>query len=330
MIAKNIWFIGTGQFAAFCLEGMRKYDIPVSKIITGLPTRSGRNNRENPSTVELKANQLGLSVTRTGKLSENQELIHELESVKPEIIFVIDFDQIIREPFLSYMCLNIHPSLLPEYRGAAPIQRGLLDGKNYAGVSVFRLVKAMDAGDILTQAKIPVDENTYASDLYVKLSDLGCKITVEQLTETVPKTNTQRDEMQTEDVNTFSSSTSPALHFTPQDENNATYASKLEKNEFALSFSMSAEKFCNSVRALDMSGGAYVLVNNKRLKIWRVTLRKDLQASNPGKILNLDNNPVISCLDFCVELAEVQSEGKKKASGAEWSRGARLKLGDLL
>ncbi len=304
MDAKNIWFIGTGQFAAFCLEGLRKYDIPVSKIITGLPTRSGRNNRENPSAVELKANELDLSVTRTGKLSENQELIHELENVKPEIIFVIDFGQIIREPFLSYMCLNIHPSLLPEYRGAAPIQRGLLDGKNYAGVSVFRLVQAMDAGDILTQAKIPVDENTYASDLYVKLSDLGCKIASEAL----------RSE----------------LTFTPQDENNAIYAGKLDKNEFALSFSMSAEKFCNTVRALDMSGGAYVLVNGKRLKLWRATLRKDINASSPGKILNLDNTPVISCYDFCVELAEVQSEGKKKTSGAEWSRGARLKIGDLL
>ena len=303
-MVKNIWFIGTGQFAASCLEGMRKYDIPVSKIITGLPTRSGRNNRENPSAVELKANELGMTVTRTGKLTENHELINELESVKPEIIFVIDFGQLIREPFLSQMCLNIHPSLLPEYRGAAPIQRALLDGKNYAGVSVFRLVKAMDAGDILTQAKIPVDENTYASDLYVKLSDLGCKIAAEAL--------------------------KGELTFTPQDETKATLANKLDKNEFALSFSMSAEKFCNSVRALDMSGGAYVVVNNKRLKIWRITLRKDFQASAPGKIINLDNNPVISCYDFCVELAEVQSEGKKKTSGAEWSRGARLKLGDLL
>ena len=298
--------MGTGHFAALCLGGLIKRDVTFSKIITGLPTRSGRNNKDNPSHVELKASELGLNITRTGKLTENHELINELEANPPEIIFVIDFGQIIKTPFLDCMCLNIHPSLLPQYRGAAPIQRALLDGKDKTGVTVFRLAKSMDSGDILAQSEINIASEHNASDLYNILSDFGCEIAAKSLN-------------------------SLPLRFKPQDDSLATFADKLSKEEFALSFhDMSAEKIFNTVRALDMSGGAYVLINNKRVKLWRVALRNDLHDDESGKVLELVNNPVISCCDFAIELIEVQSEGKKRTSGLEWSRGMRLKQGDIL
>ena len=301
---KNIWFTGTGNFAALCLENLINKGLEFSKIITGLPTRSGRNGKENPSPVELKANSLGLSVTRTGKLNENENLISELENNTPDLIFVIDFGQIIKEPFLNspkYCCLNIHPSFLPEYRGAAPIQRVLLDGKNYTGVTVFRLVKAMDAGGILAQEKFQIPENFNASDLYRELSKIGSGIAAEALAKI------------------------PEFNLTPQDDELATFADKLNKKDFEISFSMPAKKFCNTVRALDMSGGAFVVIKNKRVKIWRAALREEIKSQNPGVVVNCEKNPVISCEDFCVELIEVQSEGKNKTSGQEWSRGARLK-----
>ena len=304
-MSNNFWFMGTGQFAALCLEGLVRRNIEFAKIITGFPTRSGRNNRENPSHVEIKANELGLSVTRTGKLTENHELLSEVDSNPPEIIFVIDFGQMIKPPFLDCMCLNIHPSLLPEYRGAAPIQRALLDGKDKTGVTVFQLVKAMDAGDILAQREITVKPEHNASDLYNILSDLGSELAAESL--------------------------KAPLIFRPQDSSMATFADKLMKEEFALSFSMTAQKIFNSVRALDMSGGAYVTMHNgKRLKLWRVKLRSDLHDEESGKILEIANCPVISCGDFAVELLEVQAEGKNKTSGLEWSRGMRLKEGEIL
>ena len=306
MELKNIWFAGTGNFAALCLEELIKSGLTFSKIITGLPTRSGRNGKENPSQVELKANSLGLDVTRTGKLNDNLELLREFEKDTPELIFVIDFGQIIKEPFLSspkYGCLNIHPSLLPEYRGAAPVQRALLNGEKYTGVTVFKLVKAMDAGGILAQEKFEIPENFNASDLYKELSKKGCKIAVEAL-EKIPEFN-----------------------LTPQDDLKATYAEKLNKNEFELSFSMKAEKFCNKVRALDMSGGTFILINNKRVKIWRVKLHDEIKNSkNHGLLVSLENNPIFSCEDFCVEFVEVQSEGRKKTTGCEWARGAHLIL----
>ena len=293
----KLWFIGTGQFAALCLENLvTKHGLNFEKIITGLPTRSGRNNKENPSHVEIKANELGLNVTRTGKLNDNAELISELETNTPNIIFVIDFGQIIKPPFLDAMCLNIHPSLLPKYRGAAPIQRALLNGESVTGVSVFRLVKAMDAGGILAQEKFTIPENFNASDLYITLAEIGCRIAVEALKKF------------------------PDLTFIPQDDSLATYADKLSKCEFELSRSMTARKFCNTVRALDMSGAAYIVLDNKRVKIWRVcpTSRACLSSGN-------DKNPEIACCDSSVELLEVQCEGKKRTTGQEWARGLRVK-----
>ena len=305
-MSSKIWFIGTGKFAALCLENFIRKNIPLHRIITGLPTRSGRNNRENPSAVEAAASALGLTVERTGKLSENQMIIRELYDDDPAIIFVIDFGQIIREPFLSRMCLNIHPSLLPEYRGAAPIQRALLDGRAFTGVSVFRLAEAMDAGDIFGQERTEIRPDENASELYMRLAEMGCEIAAEAVKNI------------------------DSLSFTPQDDSKATYAQKIAKPEFELLFTMPAKKFTDTVRALDMSGGAFAVIRGKRVKIWRAVLREDIRAKFHGQILDCSGNPVIACADFGVELAEVQSEGKNRVSGAEWMRGLRLKQGDIL
>ena len=305
-MSNKIWFIGTGKFAALCLEGLIRKHVQLHRIITGLPTRSGRNNRENPSAVELAALNFGLTAERTGKLSENHTIIRELYDDNPEIIFVIDFGQIIREPFLSRMCLNIHPSLLPEYRGAAPIQRALLDGRNYTGVSVFRLAEAMDAGDIFGQERTEILPDESASVLYKRLAETGCDIAAEAAQN--PET----------------------LTFTPQNDSLATYAPKIDKANFALTFSMTAKKFTDTVRALDMSGGAYAVIRGKRVKIWRAFPRVDIRGKTPGEILECSGNPVIACADFGVELVEVQSEGKNRVFGSEWMRGLRLKCGDIL
>ena len=293
----SIWFIGTGTFAALCLDELTQSGVIFDRIITGLPTRSGRNGKENPSPVELKALSLGLAVTRTGRLSENTELLSALEQENPSTIFVIDFGQIIREPFLSRLCLNIHPSLLPEYRGAAPIQRAILDGKTKTGVTVFRLAAKMDAGEILAQSEIEISPSDNASDLYPKLAKLGSSIAVKALA-------------------------SSELIFTPQDENNATYAPKIEKSDCKLDFNFLVYNFVNSVRALDMSGGAFVILNGKRVKIWRAELRRDVDGEK-GSVKIIDGRPVLMCDDFGVEVIEVQSEGKRKMSGKEWALGIR-------
>ena len=300
------WFMGTGKFAALCLEDLIKHNIAFRKIITGLPTRSGRDNTEKPSPVEVAAARFGIEVIRTGKLSENQSLLQALEEDSPDVIFVIDFGQIVREPFLSRLCLNIHPSLLPEYRGAAPVQRALLDGKERTGVTVFRLSPALDAGDVLVQRPTLIQPSDNASDLYERLAAIGSELAAIAAHD--------------ESVRTF----------TPQDDSKATYAPKLDKEDFALAFTMTAKKFTDTVRALDMSGGAYAVIRGKRVKVWRAVEREDLSSETPGQVLECSGNPVISCSDCGVELIEVQAEGRNRTQGSEWLRGMRLKHGDTV
>ncbi len=312
MIPKNSWFIGNGNFAALCLENFMSYGVNFAKIITGLPTRSGRNNRENPSPVETFAISKNLQVTRTGKISQNQDLLSEFSANTPELIFVIDFGQIIREPLLTgTTCVNIHPSMLPKYRGAAPIQRALLNGDEKIGVTLFRLAQEMDAGNIFAQSEFEIQDSDSAQNLYGKLANLGVNLALE-----------------------FFANANPGnIHEIPQDNSRVTYANKLDKSEFELSFEIDAQKFFNSVRALNMSGAAYITLkkSGKRLKIWSArknSLRSESQIC--GEILSLENNPVISCEDFSIELLQVQPEAKKIMTGKQWSDGLRLKIHEII
>ena len=308
MSSNKIWFIGNGKFAALCMAMLiGEKHIPIHRIITGLPTRAGI------SIVEESAEIFGRTVERTGKLSENQQLIQELAEDDPAIIFVVDFGQIIREPFLSRMCLNIHPSLLPEYRGAAPIQRALLDGRAFTGVTVFRLSEAMDAGDIFGQERTEILSYENAADLYKRLSIMGSGIAAEAV-KIVEDAGWNPD----------------ALELIKQNSYLASYAPKIAKAEMSITFNMSAKKFINAVRAFYMSGGAFTVIRGKRVKIWRAYLREDINADIPGRVMECSLEPVISCADFGVVLSEVQTEGRNVISGEEWKSGLRLKPGDIL
>ncbi len=307
----DIWFISTGKFGALCLEKLAG-KIKFTRIITGQPTRSGRNNQQNISEVEKTARELNLNdiIIRTGRLSENQDLLNIFNAQTPDLIFVIDFGQIIREPFLSSPklgCINIHPSLLPELRGAAPIQRALLQNFKYTGVSVFKLTQEMDAGKIFAQEKFLIPENFTAQDLYKTLSEIGSDLAVEVVKKL------------------------PDCDFEIQDDSKATYAPKIEKHEHELNFEMTALDFVNHVRALNMSGGAYVVLkNNKRLKIVKAVIQN--ASGNSGTLLEIssEHNPVIACREKSVELLEIQPEGKKILTGSQWLNGMRLKTGDII
>ena len=300
----RIWFVGTGKFAALCLKNLVENNIELEKIITGLPTRSGRGGKEQASQVELEALKLNLNniVTRTGLLSKNEDLIHEVNNNSPDLIFVIDFGQIIREPFLNaakFGCLNIHPSLLPKWRGAAPVQRALMNGDDKVGVTVFRLVEAMDAGGILAQGGLNINKDVGAEELYEKLSALGVELVINKI---------KLGELD---------------NLISQDDKLASYADKISRDEFEINFEISADEFNNRVRALDASGGAFVMFNGKRLKIWKTHVIDEevLENLKPDKERE---GIIFKCADKAVSLIEVQAEGKGRMSGLAWARGQRI------
>ncbi|MDR1375867.1 MAG: methionyl-tRNA formyltransferase [Synergistaceae bacterium] len=324
----RIWFVGGGAFAALCLARLRQENLAFEKVLTGLPTRAGRGLSEQVSHVERAAVELGLPVERTGPLAQNEKLLELLSSDPPDVVFVVDFGQIIREPLLNaprYGCLNIHPSFLPRWRGAAPVQRALLNGDSVTGVTVFRLVEAMDAGPILGQAEIPLPLTTSASQLFDVLAFTGSQIAARSV-ESLGKASCQTFE---------------------QNSELATYADKLSKAEARVLWSRDYLQIHNAVRAFASSIGAFTFFEGKRLKLWRtlplepsftgVSGRTDFDETAPrldagaGSRLDLgsgfrisgfvEGDPVVACKGGSLRLMEVQPEGGRKMSGAEWARG---------
>ena len=311
----NFWFIGEGSFAALSLKRLHALlatveGFQLSQVLTSPPTRKGRGMKEAPSPVQACAEELGLPLGCTGSLAQNGEILARLRDDPPKVVFVVDFGQVVREPYLSappWGCLNIHPSLLPRWRGASPIQRTLMNGDPEAGVTVFRLVPEMDAGPILRQAALPIGPDTRASDLYEKLSALGAEIAVEGLIALAKGTASLME----------------------QDAALATHAPKLCREEFQVSWDWPAAQVHNFVRGLEASGGSFVPFRGDRLKLWRSTLASG--SGEPGRVLRLDpEGPVLACGEGAIRLEEVQAPGKRRTGAADWARGLRLSVGDLL
>jgi methionyl-tRNA formyltransferase len=280
------------------------------KILTGCPTKAGRGLRERESAVERAAVSLGLLVERTGPLSRNEKIKERLLADPPDLVFVIDFAQLIQEPFLSaprHGCLNIHPSLLPRWRGAAPVQRALVNGDLVTGVTVFRLVKELDAGPILAQAELPISPLADSTELFEALALTGSQIAVRSVESLIGGSS----------------------QFSEQNSEYATYAAKLTKEEAQISWNQNSFFFHNTVRAFSSSTGAFAIVLGKRLKVWR-TYPSEAKGM-PGEVLSfIEGDPVVACAKGAVRLMEVQSEGKRKVSGADWARGIRLVSGTNL
>ncbi len=306
----TMWFIGAGPFAALCLENLTSENVRFDRIITSMPTRAGRGMKETISCVEETALKLDLTVSRTNKLSQDEIITNALLTSPPDGIVVVDFGQKVKEPFLSTPkmgCLNIHPSLLPQYRGAAPIQRAVMDGQEETGVTVFRLVEEMDAGPIWGQTKIVIDPNETSGDLFKRLAKEGSnllKVVVKSYNDGTNKTTLQNSEL-------------------------VSYALKIEKTETQLDWNTNAWYFHNKVRALNPQPGAFVHYKKRRLKIWKTTVHEE--AGTPGEVLDFINGfPLIALGKQAVLLLEVQPEGRRVQSGADWSRGIHLKKGDNL
>lgn len=259
MTAK-IWFFGTGGFAARCLEEIASKLRP-QLVVTAPPSVAGRGLKTRSMPVEESALKLELPLRHAAAVNRDEELIRLYESEKPALILVIDFGQKIGEPWLSGPrcgCINIHPSLLPRYRGAAPVQRALMNGETEAGVSLFRLVEKMDAGPVWLQGRCAVDPEENAGGLLERMAVAGARLFTENVASLLDGT----------------------AALTPQDEALATVAAKIGKSEARLDLALGARKLHDLVRALCPVPGAYVTFRGRRVKILetRVARRSDAES----------------------------------------------------
>ncbi|MDI9387744.1 MAG: methionyl-tRNA formyltransferase [Synergistota bacterium] len=305
----RLWFFGTGHFASACLRHITK-EINFELIVTSPPSRGGRGMKLIPTPVEEECALLGFPVLHSGRVSEEPELVERLQESPPASILVVDFGQRIREPFLSkpaWGCLNIHPSMLPAYRGAAPVQRALMNGEGSTGVTLFRLVEEMDAGPILLQEEWRIGERESAGEILEILAEKGSKLYIQGV-------ECLREE---------------SCGFREQDSEMATYAPKIQNMEAEFFWTAPSRVIVFTVRAMNPSPGAFVAHGGRRLKIWEAVLHHS--SGHPGEVLGfVDGNPIVAASEGSIVLLNVQPEGKRRTGGAEWARGNRLKRGDIL
>jgi methionyl-tRNA formyltransferase len=298
-------FFGTGEFAVPALRAVAQ---DVIFVVTQPDRPSGRGMNPKPSPVKLEAARLNLSVVAPEK-ARAPEFVQELRNLGLDALIVASYGQILSQAVLDSAergGINLHGSILPHYRGAAPIQRAILDGRRESGVTIMQMDKGMDTGPIIAIAKTPID----ADETYGELQDRLAAIAADLLLQWLP---------------VIEAGTHPRI---PQDDARATMAPKVEKAEAELSWSRSAVKEYDRFRAFTPSPGPFLRLPSGQLKLRDIRPMADF--GEPGTVLTLHPLPVIAFAEGSLELIEVQPEGKKRMSGRDWANGLRLRPGQSL
>lgn len=307
----KVIFFGTPDFSVPTLELLYNHpNIEIVKVISMPDRPAGRGQKlQSPPVVEF-AKTHKLPLIQTENINKDEEAFLEFNNSECDLIIVLAFAQFLGSKVLNHPklgCFNIHTSLLPKYRGAAPIQYALLNGDNTSGVSIQKMVKKMDAGDLVHSFELPLNNNETGGQLYTRLkfqAALSMNILIEDVL-------------------------SDSLQYSPQDEKNVSFAPTLKKTDGLLNFSNSNyETIHNQIRALDPWPGTFCFLNKKRLKVFEI--EKDLSKLQPGEINFESNAMLIGCVDSTIRLKRVQLEGKKACSDSELLNGLKNNLNEFV
>jgi methionyl-tRNA formyltransferase len=308
----RVCFLGTPDFAAKHLDSIlknKKY--LVVGVVTQPDRPAGRKMQLTPSAVKTLAIQNQLEVMTPENLRQEPEQFEKIKSWNADVAVVVAFGQILAQDFLDsfkFGAVNVHGSLLPLWRGAAPIQRSIEAGDLVTGVSLQKMVKKLDAGAVIAEKKVKLDLEINATELYNQLAVLGCELVNEELYNYIKG----------------------ELKATEQDETKVTLAAKIEKQESLLDWKMPASQIHNKVRAFSMGPGTYVMLQNKRFKIHKTKVVDFKFSGIAAKINSISATELlIETSEGILSLLEVQPESKPKMLIQDFLKSAPFKKGDL-
>jgi methionyl-tRNA formyltransferase len=290
----RIVFFGTPEFAARTLEYLLANGIEVAAVVTQPPRPKGRSGKPIPSPVAEVARHHSIDLLEPEKASAD-EVCDQLATYNADLFVVVAYGEIVRKRLRKLprqAIINVHPSLLPKYRGAAPIQRAIMNGESETGVTIMHLIKELDAGAMLRQEKLPIDPDATFDEVESELCDLGCHLLLAT-------------------IHDFEKGTPPV---TPQDESQVTHAPKIETADRHLDFSRPALELHNLIRAV--TGWCDIKLGEKNLRL------KVLKS----KIGNAPDGLVVPCGTGHLQLLEVQLEGKKAMPAGQLLRGLQQKI----
>lgn len=307
----RVIFMGTPDFAVPSLEALlTKHEVVL--VVTQPDKPKGRGKKMVPTPVKACALEHGIPVLQPEKVKE-PEFVEQLRSYEPDLIAVTAFGQILNEPILEmpkYGCINVHGSLLPKYRGAAPMQWSIIDGEKVTGITTMYMAKGLDSGDMLLKAEVEItDEDTFAT-IHDKMAVTGANLLLDTL-----------DQLE-----------AGTLERTPQDHDAATYAPMITKETGHIDWSKNRQDIINLIRGLNPVPAAYTIYEEEVLKIFGAVL-SDVQAdgaANGEIVAVVKKGFVVKCGDGCLLITEVQARGGKRMMTDAYLRGHAMKEGILL
>lgn len=302
----NVVFMGTPDFAVPCLEALLREGYPVSGAFSQPDRPKGRGMNLLPPPVKELALAHDIPVFQPLKLRDGT-VLRQLEELRPDVIVVVAYGRILPPDILALPplgCINVHASLLPRLRGAAPIQWSIIRGETETGVTTMHMAEGLDTGDMILQRSTPIDPEETAGELFERLSAMGAELLIETLRQ-------------------LEAETAPRM---AQDDTLATLAPPLQKEEARLDFSKSPAEFCQLVRGCHPAPGAHTLFDGRPLKVHRAAIVEGL-SGRPGQLLDA-KRLIAGCGDGAVELLSVQPQGKKPMEGKAFLNGLRGNTGN--
>ncbi|MCM1529426.1 MAG: methionyl-tRNA formyltransferase [Alistipes sp.] len=305
----KVIFMGTPDFAVPCLRKLAESKHEVAAVFTQPDKPKGRGYKMIPTPVKAAAAEYDIPVYQPLSLRKGEDAqaaMEILHNIAPELIIVTAYGQILPKEILElpkFGCINIHASLLPRYRGAAPINWVLLNGEEETGVTSMQMGEGLDTGDMLIKKSVKIGENETYSQLYSRLAELGGEVLEE----------------------TMAALESGCLTPVKQDDELSCYSPMIKKEMSALDFTKSAEELHNVIRGVT----GFTMMGGKRLKVFLSEVSHNIASAEPGTIIDTEKFAV-SCSEGAVIFREIQLEGGKRMKTEDFLRGRKLTLGEKL
>ncbi|NBD26437.1 methionyl-tRNA formyltransferase [Paenibacillus glycinis] len=305
----RIVFMGTPEFAVPSLEAILEAGHTVELVVTQPDRPKGRKKTLTPPPVKEAALLRGLETAQPERLRKS-ETVDRIAALKPDLIVTAAYGQILPKAVLDVPrlgCINVHGSLLPRYRGGAPIQRAIMNGETKTGVTIMYMAEGLDTGDMISVVEVPIADDDTSGTLFAKLTVAGAKL----LAETLPAIE------------------AGIATATPQNHDEATYAPNLTRDDERIDWGRTARGIYDQVRGLSPMAGGFTLWNGEPFKVWGCSpIQRGASADEPGTVLDAsDDGIVVQTGEGALLLTVIQPAGKKAMGAAEWLKGARLTPG---
>lgn len=307
----RIVFAGTPEFSLPTLESLYNSGHEISLVITQRDRPKGRGKKLQYTPVKEKALQLGLEIYQPDNINSD-ESIEKLKMINPDFLIVVAFGQILKKKVLDIPkidALNVHASLLPKYRGAAPINWAILNGEEETGVTIMKIDEGLDTGDIISSVSTPIDDADDAITVHDRLSRLGGELIVSTLVDIVNN----------------------RAKYTPQKNEISTYAPMLYKDNGRIDWNKPSKDIFNQVRGLKPWPSAFTYYEDKQIKIHKIKLTDENSNGEPGKIVDVSNSSVfINSADKIIVVEELQFPNKRPMKVSEYLAGNSIVKGTIL